>query len=220
MTLRSDTPDDHRGVRDAVAWPLVGPPAAVLLAFAVVGTRNNPPAADVARWCFGAAAMLLTLKLLIWITTARRSFGRPHRLAAFVMLCAIGMGWYAAGQWVGQRQFDYLVAAQDADLKLTVTELSAEILAFLAERSREAPPRPRPGTWDQDSAEIMRYQIGTEREFDRRFEKQVRATHDVLSLLGIRDKDLDVFYAHPTDPFQMRVVATRLASLAPRLVSP
>ena len=161
--------------------------------------------------------MLLLLKLLVWIATSHRSFGPPERLAAFVMLCTIAMSWYTAHQWVHQRQFDDLVASQNADLKLTVMELSSEILAFVAARSREAPQPPRPATWDQDEAAATRYEVGTEQAFERRFGKQVRATHDILALLGIGDRDFDAFYAHPADAFQMRVIAVKLAFLAGRL---
>lgn len=189
----------------------------LLVTLGEVGGRLAPPAPDVALWCFGAAAVLLALKIAVWIATSYRAFGRPERLAAFVMLCAIAMGWYAVRQWVAERQFDYLVAAQNTDLRLTVAELSSEILAFVAERSREAPPAPRPATWDQDEAAAARYAIATEQEFESRFGKQVRATHDILSLLGIGDKDFNTFYAHPADAFQMRVVAEKLSLLAARV---
>ena len=204
-------------MRRAVAWPLVGPPVVVLLAFAEIGARLAPPAVDVALWCFGAAAVLLAVKLLIWVGSSHRGFDRPERLAAFMMACAIGMGWYSARQWVHERQFDDLVAAQNADLKLSANELSAEILSFLAERGRHAPRRPRPATWEEDEADISRYQMVTVQQFESRFAKQVRATHDILSLLGFRDKDLDLFYAHPASPFQMQVVAVKLSTLAARV---
>jgi hypothetical protein len=50
--------------------------------------------------------------------------------------------------------------------------------------------------------------------FERRFGKAVRTTHDVLGLLGIRDRDFDVFYARPANAFQMRIIAEKLATLA------
>jgi len=204
-------------MRRAVAWGFVGPPVVVLLVFAEIGGRISPPAVDVAAWCFGSAAVLLALKLVVWISAAHTTFAPPERLAAFVMLCTIAMGWYAARQWIHERQFDDLVASQNADLKLTVMELSSEILAFVAARLRDAPPAPRPATWDQDEAAATHYEIATARAFERQFGKRVHATHDILGLLGIADKDLDVFYARPADAFQMRVVAAKLASLAARV---
>ena len=204
-------------MRHAVSWPFVGPPVAVLIAFGEIGARVSPPATDVSIWCFGAAAVLLILKLMLWITSSHRTFGRPDRLAAFVMLCAIGMAWYASRQWVHERQFDYLVAAQNADLRLTVAQLSAEIGAFVAERGRHAPPPPRPATWDQDEAAYSRYETDTVVAFERQFGKQVRAAHDIFGLLGIRDKDFEVFYAHPANVFQMRIIAAKLTTLAARV---
>jgi hypothetical protein len=189
----------------------------VLIVFAEIGGRLAPPAVEVATWCFGSAAVLLTVKLLCWISISRGSFDRHHRLAAFVMLVAIAMGWYAATDWLHERQFDYLVAAQNANLKLTAEQLSASILAFLAERGRHAPPRPQPATWNRDEAAFASYETETVEEFEGRFGKPTRVAHDVFGQLGIRDKDFDVFYAHPANAFQMRVIAVKLAALAAKV---
>ena len=204
-------------MRRAISWPFVGPPAVLLVAFGVTGARTAPPAVDLALWCFGCAAVLLTIKLLLWITTSKRAFARGDRLAAFVMLCAIAMSWYSSRQWVHERQFDDLVARQNADLRVTASQLSAEINAFVLDRGRHSPGRPRPATWDRDEAAFVQYETDTVKAFERQFGKPVRATHDIFGLLGIRDKDLDAFYAHPANAFQMRVIAERLASLAAKV---
>ena len=210
---------DDLAVRHALRWPFVGPPVALLLALAEIGARLSPPAVDVSTWCLGAAAALLTIKLLSWIAVSHGRFGRHQRLAAFVMLSTIVMGWYAAMRWVHERQFDDLVAAQNADLKLTAAELSASILAFVAERGRHAPPPPRPATWERDVAALERYETETVDAYQRQFGKPTRAAHDVFGQIGLRDKDLDVFYLRPANAFQMRVVAVKLASLAARVPS-
>jgi hypothetical protein len=204
-------------VRRAVSWPFVGPPVALLIAFGEIGARIAPPATDVSTWCFGAAAVLLTLKLLLWITASHHTFGRHDRLAAFVMLCAIATGWYVSRQWIRERQFDYVVAAQNAELRLSVAQLAAEILAFAAERDRHAPPPPRPATWDQDEAAIARYRIEMVTAYEHQFGKQVRTAHDIFNLLGMSDKELEIFYAHPANASQMRIIAVKLASLAARV---
>ena len=64
-------------MRHALSWPFVGPPVALLVTFGEVGARVSPPAIDVSTWCFGCAAVLLMLKLLFWITSSHRAFGRP-----------------------------------------------------------------------------------------------------------------------------------------------
>jgi hypothetical protein len=204
-------------VRHAVSWPFVGPPVAALIVFGEVGARVVPPAVDVAIWAFGAAAFLLLVKLAFWIAGEYASFERHHRLAAFVMLLTIAGGWYAADDWVHERQFDYIVSAQNAALKLSTAQLSASILAFVAEWGRHAPPSPRPATWDEDQAASARYETEMVEAFERRFGRPTRVAHDVLRQLGVRDRDLDVFYAHPGNAFQMRIVATKLAALAARV---
>jgi hypothetical protein len=204
-------------VRHALSWPFVGPPVVLLIVLGEVGARLAPPAAEITIWCFGAAAALLALKLLCWIASSHRSFGRQERMAAFVMIAAIAMGWYASVQWLRERQFDYVVAAQNADIKLAAAQLSASILTFVAERGRHAPPPPQPATWNQDEAAFERYEMETAREFERQFGKQTRVAHDVFGQLGIRDRDFEVFYARPANVFQIRVVGVRLATLAKRV---
>jgi hypothetical protein len=208
---------DNFRMREAVGWPFVGPAVAVLFAFGEIGGRMMPPALDVAAWSFGSAAVLLTLKLAVWIATSHASFDRQSRLAAFVMLMAIGGGWYVADAWIHDRQFDYIVWAQNTELRLSATQLSASILAFVAERGRHAPPAPRPATWDEDQAAFVRYEADTVDAFEQRFGRPTRVAHDVLRQLGLRDRDLDVFYAHPANAFQIRIVGVKLGALAARV---
>lgn len=188
-----------------------------LIVFAEIGGRAVPPAIEVAIWAFGAAAVLLTMKLAFWVVTSYASFERHDRLAALVMFMAIAGGWYAADGWVHERQFDAIVREQNAELKLVAAQLSASILAFVAERGRHAPPPPRPATWDEDEAAFARYEAEMVQTFEQRFGKPTRVAHDVLRQLGVRDRDFDVFYAHPANAFQMRVVGVRLAALAARV---
>ena len=209
--------DHNLLVRHAISWPFVGPPVALLIVLGGVGARLTPPAAEVAAGCFAAAAALLTLKLIFWMATSHRSFGREERLAAFVMFAAIAMGWSASLQWLHERQFDYVVAAQNTDIRLTAAQLSASILGFVAERGRHAPPSPQPATWNQDEAAIERYEMETASVFERQFGKQTRVAHDVFGQLGIRDRDFDVFYARPANVFQIRIVGVEPATLARRV---
>jgi hypothetical protein len=204
-------------VRHALSWPFVAPPVVVLIAFGEIGARMAPPAVDVATGSFIAAAALLALKLIAWVAAAHASFDREHRLAAFVGLLTIAFTWYAADAWVHERQFDYLVAAQNTDVKQVAAQLSASILAFVADEGRHAPPAPRAATWDQDQAARAGYEAEMVRTFEQRFGRPTRITHDVLRQLGVRDRDLDIFYAHPANAFQMRVVAVKLATLAARV---
>ena len=58
----------------------------------------------------------------------------------------------------------------------------------------------------QDEAAFARYETEMVETYERRFGKPARIAHDVLRQLGMRDRDLDVFYAHPANAFQMRIV--------------
>jgi hypothetical protein len=204
-------------VRQALSWPFVAPAVAALITFGEIGARMAPPAVDVATGSFIAAAALLALKLVVWVAASHASFDREHRLAAFVALMTIASGWYAADAWVHERQFDYLIAAQNTDVKQTAAQLSASILAFVAEESRHAPPPPKPATWDQDQAVRASYEAEMARTFEQRFGRPTRVAHDVLRQLGVRDRDFEVFYAHPANAFQMRIVGVKLAALAARV---
>ena len=134
------------------------------------------------------------------------------------MLMAIAGGWYAADEWVHERQFDYIVSAQNTELKQSSRNCPPSILAFVAERSHHAPPPPRPATWNDGSKRRSRAtRRKWSRTYERRFGKPTRIAHDVLRQLGIRDRDLDVFYAHPANAFQMRIVGTKLAALSARV---
>jgi len=53
--------------------------------------------------------------------------------------------------------------------------------------------------------------------YERRFGARVRAAHDLASLRGLRDRDLDAFFRHPANEFQMRVIAKKLDAFASTL---
>src|SRR5258706_13973618 len=102
-------------------------------------------------------------------------------------------------------------------LKAPAAKVCASFRAFGAERGRHSPPPPRPATWNQDEAAFARYETETVEAFERQFGKRTRVAHDIFGQLGIRDKDFDVFYAHPANAFQMQVIAVKLASLAAKV---
>ena len=79
------------------------------------------------------------------------------------------------------------------------------------------PPHPRPATWDDDVAAWLRFEGGTALMYNRRFGARVRTAHDLLTLRGMRDADLDAFYRSPDSEFQMTIVARKLSGLADRL---
>ena len=183
----------------------------------VVADRMTPPAGGIADRYSTLAAILLTATVLTTLFASRARLGRPGRLAAVVVLIATGMGWYEGRLWVHEKYFDYLVAQQKTDLELRSVELSGDIVNFLRERARTAPPRPTPATWERDVEAVLRYEQETSVLFDAEFGPQARRTRELFSLRGLTDRDLDAFYRRPANAFQIAVVARKLAVLAHRL---
>jgi hypothetical protein len=99
----------------------------------------------------------------------------------------------------------------------TLHDTSLRITQFCNARDRVAPPRPRPATWQQDVDNYDRFESETVRAYERRFGARVRAVHDLASLRGLRDRDLDAFFRHPANEFQMRVIAKKLDTFSQTL---
>jgi signal transduction histidine kinase len=200
--------------RRAFGWPAIGSGVIAAAIFLIIALRMMPPAFDVARSCVAIVAVLLAAKVLAWVAVAGASFGREERLLAFVMLAASGLGWLGGGQWIAERAFDYRAASQKAELTQALHDTAVRLTAFCDARDRVAPPRPRPATWQRDEDVFARFESETVTAYERRFGARVRAAHDVASLRGLRDRDLDAFFRHPANEFQMRVIAKKLDGFA------
>jgi hypothetical protein len=188
-----------------------------LLMVTAIADRLTPPAGAMADAYSTLAAILVAATVLTLLIVSRERMERPGRLAAVVVLLATGMAWYSGRLWVHEKQFDYLVAQQKTALETQSIELSGDILNFLRERSRTAPPRPRPATWERDEDAVFLYEQETSRLFEHAFGPQVRRTRTMFSLRGLVDRDLDAFYRRPSNGFEISVIARRLAVLAHRL---
>jgi len=184
---------------------------------AATAAALTPPAVAIADRYLTLTAILVGATIVTAAATAKRRLGREQRLGAVVLLLvAIGCS-YAARLWVHEKQFDYLVGAQQRQLELAAVELAGDIENFVRERAAQAPPAPSPDTWDRDVATMLAFEDETSRRFERRFGGQVRRTRELFALEGLTDRDLDAFYRAPANAFQIGVVATRLAGLAHRL---
>jgi hypothetical protein len=204
-------------VRRAFGWTTIGAGAAAAVLFFVIALRLNQPAFDVARSCAAILAVLLAARVLAWVAIAGARFGREERLLAFVMLAAVALGWIGTGEWVEERAFDFKVAQQKAELRQNLHDIAVRVTRFCDARDRVAPPRPRPATWQQDVDAFQRFESETVRSYERRFGSRVRAVHDLASLRGLRDRDLDVFFRYPATEFQMRVIAKKLDGFSEKL---
>src|ERR1043166_4496558 len=204
-------------VRRIFGWSTIGPGLVAATAMIVVALRLAQPAFDVARACMTIIAILLAAKALAWVAFNGAAFGREERLLAFVMLAAVGLGWIGTGEWIEERAVDVRVAQQRADLMRTLHDTSLRITQFCNARNLVAPPRPPPVTWQQDVDNYDRFESETVRAYERRFGARVRAVHDLASLRGLRDRDLDAFFRHPANEFQMRVIAKKLDTFSQTL---
>ena len=99
----------------------------------------------------------------------------------------------------------------------TLHDTSVRITQFCNARDGQAPPRPRPATWQSDVDALDRFESDTVRVYEGRFGARVRAAHDLASLRGLRDRDLDAFFRHPANEFQMRVIASKLDGFSAKL---
>ena len=200
-----------------VSWPVLGPGIAFASALAVAGERLRPPASDITLRCVTIVAVLLAVKLVVWVARSGHAFAREERLLTFVMLVTIVLSWIGVRQMIGEAAFDYAVAAHRSDLAQAARTLSFQLDGFLQARRRVAPPAPRPATWNDDENAVEHFETDTVMLFERRFGRQVRITHDLLTLRGLRSRDFDQFYRRPANEFQMRVIAKQLAFLATKL---
>jgi hypothetical protein len=162
-------------------------------------------------------AIVATATVVTTLVAARHPLDRAKRLLVVVLLGAIWSGWYAGRLHLNEARFDALVRQQKSDLELRCLTLGGDIAAFARERGETAPPPPKPATWERDVTALLRYDTETSILFEEKFGAQVRKTHDLLSLEGIRDRDFETFYRHPANAFQINVVASKLAALAHRL---
>src|SRR5262249_46320704 len=151
-------------------------------------------------------AILVGATVVTTIARARRKLDRPERLAAVVVVLAAGGAWYAARLWVHEKQFEYLVKAQQRQLELTALELAGDIGIFVRQRAAHAPRRPQPETWDHDVAAMLAFDTETSALFAAQFGAQVRRTRDLFVLEGLTDRDFDAFYRSPANAFQIDVV--------------
>ena len=203
--------------RRVFGWWTTGAGIAAASTFLVVALRQNQPAFDVANACASIIAVIIAAKVLAWVAISGATFGREERLLAFVMLASVALGWIGTGERIDERAFDFRAAQQKADFMSALHDTSVRIMQFCNARDRVAPPHPRPATWQQDVDAFDRFESETVRAYERRFGARVRAAHDLASLRGLRDRDLDAFFRHPANEFQIRVIAKKLDSFSAAL---
>jgi hypothetical protein len=188
-----------------------------LLAVSVAAAMLTPPAVAIADRYLTLSAILIAATILTIVVMSRQLLDRERRLIALVLLMTTAGVWYGGRLWVHEKEFDYLVHAQKADLQLTIVELAGDIGIFLRGRAAGAPPRPAAATWERDVEAVLRYEDATSVLYEQRFGPLVRRTREILVLEQLTDRDLDAFYRRPANAFQIDVIAKRLLVLGRRL---
>jgi hypothetical protein len=212
VTVSVARPRLHAISRAAVTAAIGG-----FITVTVAAATIRPPAVTIADRYLTLAAILMAATVLTTLVVSEPRLERPGRLIAVMLLLATAMGWYGGRRWIHERQFDDLAEWQEREFELRIVELSGDILNFLHQRGRTAPPAPEPRSWDHDVDTVLRYEQATSLMFEAKFGPQVRKTREILALYGFADRDLDAFYRQPANAFQINVVASELAILARRL---
>ena len=142
--------------RDAIVAAIGG-----LTMVAVVAARMTPPATLIADRYSTLAAILMSATVVTALVAMHDRMERPGRLLAVVLLGATAMAWYSGRLWVHEKQFDYLVDQQKAELEWRTVELYGDLANFLRSRAVAGPPPPRPDSWDRDENAVLTYEQET-----------------------------------------------------------
>ena len=141
--------------------------------------------------------------------------GAPYpkiSLIVIAVLCALvgGFIWHALGQSYQIKSFE-TVAQRAADL-------SREMLQFLDDRSRSAPPIRFGENFESSTGDMLRHSSETRIQFSSKFGSRLRAIVSDLERVNVTDSRL-VSYAESgaVNPLVMREIAERLGALAERL---
>lgn len=178
-------------------------------------------AASAVMWVIAGA--LASALVATWppVVQAALSFRRARPVLSTLTVCIAGAVLGAAiagglGRTLGRSAEP--TPEQRASLKARATYLSQDILRFARERQEEDPrPIPRAESWATDTEKMIRYSAQTQALYSERYAVKVRALRDDLDALGIRDRELDSYYEHPTNILGLRALGERLGALAERL---
>jgi hypothetical protein len=91
---------------------------------------------------------------------------------------------------------------------------SKEILQFLSDRNKEAPPYPLFGILSRRAKAAEAYDEETVSLFRSQHDSELRRIRQELAVNGLEDSELDELYQHSTAPSSLRLIAGRLQELA------
>jgi hypothetical protein len=104
----------------------------------------------------------------------------------------------------------------DAQLKIQALETARNIMTMVSERQSNEPPVDF-NNWEASTQAMIRHGQETQNIYFREYAAKVAHLREEFLKRGLRDKDLDMFYEHPTNFIGLRILATKLGLLANKL---
>jgi len=104
----------------------------------------------------------------------------------------------------------------DAELKSQTIDLAKRLMDFVQER-QENEPAFKFETFENSSNALIRHFQETQNYYAKEFAGKISNLRDELLKRSLQDRELDMFYQHPTNYIGLRMVAVRLAALGEKL---
>lgn len=104
----------------------------------------------------------------------------------------------------------------DAELKTQVMALAKRIMDFVQERQAHEPVFDFK-VFQESSNALIKHSQQTQNYYAKEFASQVSNLRDELLKRKLQDRELDMFFEHPTNYIGLRTVAVRLATLAEKI---
>lgn len=104
----------------------------------------------------------------------------------------------------------------DKQLKSDAILTSKDLMQFVIERQNNE-PQVDFDNWDASTKAQIKYSTETQNIFYKDFAGKVSNLRDEFAKRGIKDKDLDMFYRHPTNYIGLRELAASLSALSEKI---
>jgi len=104
----------------------------------------------------------------------------------------------------------------DAELKSQSIDVAKRLMDFVQER-QENEPVFKFETFEDSSNALTKHSQETQNYYAKEFAGKISNLRDELLKRNLQDRDLDMFYQHPTNYIGLRMVAMRLAALGEKL---
>ena len=104
----------------------------------------------------------------------------------------------------------------DSELKTQAIGVAKRLMDFVQDRQAKEPAF-KFETFEESSNALIKYSQETQNYYAREFAGQISNLRDELLKRKLQDRELDMFYQHPTNYIGLRMLAMQLAALAEKL---